>query len=70
MRKNIETMISMLDLNEVPSAQKYRVLEDHFRQVIVEELNEAVEQVKVDNSLTDFISGIRLAQATIETTRF
>ena len=70
MRRNTEIMFAILGKDDVPNPQKYRVLEDHFRSVIVEELNDAIEQVKKDNSLTDFISGIRLAQATIETTRF
>jgi len=69
MRENQELMLAILSKTDVPTPQKYRVLEDHFRRVIVEELNQAIKQGQSELYFQDFISGIRLAQATIETYR-
>lgn len=58
-------MLAILDSKDVSGPQKYRVLEDHFRTVIAEELEEVAEKAKADQYMKEFISGIRLAQSQI-----
>lgn len=71
MIRDMETMNiigSMLNDKDIPVRQKYAVLEDHFRLLIIDELEKFAENREKDKYIKEYISGIRDAQSSISRT--
>lgn len=68
MIRDMDTMnniAQMIQDKDIPVAQKYTVLEDHFRSLIIDELEEVAKTRKEESYMKEYVSGIRDAQSSI-----
>jgi hypothetical protein len=61
----MNNIAQMMQDKDIPVAQKYMVLEDHFRSLIIDELEEVAKTRKEESYMKEYILGIRDAQYSI-----